>query len=447
MKYSFKLALKNLTRQKRRNAILALAIAFGFFVVTFIDGFTSGLVNNMEDMITQMAGGTVLLSGYEKIPADSENGKPTLVNLVRDNTFIENLVKESGINYKYFSKYTMTGGQVIFNGKKSMLAVYGRDLSEKELLESFQVVSGSLEGITQKPDALIINTKTAENLNLAVGDEIIFTTSTIYGQNTVTDLKVVAITKANSLVDSASGYVNIEALNKLVEIPEGGYSTFTIILKNKKEQLKVALLLENMIREAGQNVSSRAEAAKNYPNNIDKGIDKQFTTKEILWDGTKYGVECLNDAIPQLKTVMSVVHTVATVILIVILLIVMVGVSNTYRMVLYERIREIGTMRALGMEGRDTGRVFTTEAVILCVLGAITGMIFSFVVMGIVHIIPVHLEAMSMFLHKGHFSFSISIGTMIVQYLLLIILTTLAVRGSAKKAAKMSPAEALRTIK
>ena len=38
MKGTLKLSVKNLTRQKRRNAILALAIAFGFLVVTFIDG-------------------------------------------------------------------------------------------------------------------------------------------------------------------------------------------------------------------------------------------------------------------------------------------------------------------------------------------------------------------------------------------------------------------------
>ena len=36
MKNPLSLSLKNLTRQKRRNAILASAIAFGFLVVTFV---------------------------------------------------------------------------------------------------------------------------------------------------------------------------------------------------------------------------------------------------------------------------------------------------------------------------------------------------------------------------------------------------------------------------
>lgn len=158
-------------------------------------------------------------------------------------------------------------------------------------------------------------------------------------------------------------------------------------------------------------------------------------------------IETLYDEIPQIKTVLNIIHIITTVILIVILMIVMVGVSNTYRMVLYERIREIGTMRALGMTGKDTRKVFTNEAVILCIIGALAGLIFAALVMAIVHCIPVNNDALSFFLQKGHFSFKISIFSVILQYVILIVLTTFAVRGSAKQAARMSPAEALRTVK
>ena len=185
------------------------------------------------------------------------------------------------------------------------------------------------------------------------------------------------------------------------------------------------------------------------PTNIGMGIEKQVDKRkpENEWNGVMYAIETLYDEIPQIKTVMNIVHIVATTILLVILLIVMVGVANTYRMVLYERIREIGTMRALGMTGKDTKKVFTSEAVVLCVIGAVLGLILAIIGMAIVHAIPINNEALSLFLNKGHFSFTVSVGTVILQYILLIVLTSLAVRGSAKKAASLSPAEALRTIK
>ena len=446
------LALKNLTRNKRRNAILAVAIAFGFFVVTAIDGLTTGMVGNLENQITQLVGGNVVVQGLEWLNPETEGGKVKLVNIVRDRDYVKNIVDELGINYEYYSCFTMSSGTAIFNGKKSGIQLYGRNLEEKLLRDSFQFVSGGVD--LNVENGLIISDKVAESLNLQVGDEIIYSTYTVYGQNNFADMTITGILKSNSFLSSMQAYADIEDVNRIVEMPEGGYSMFSIYLRDNDRQTKAANMIEARIRQDSEvnpeiNVTSRALAMKTHPTNIGKGIEKQVDTKkpENEWKGVKYGVETLYDEIPQIKTVLNVVHIITTVILVVILLIVMVGVSNTYRMVLYERIREIGTMRSLGMTGKDTRKVFTNEAVILCVIGALAGLIFAIIVMTIVHFIPINNESLSFFLRKGHFTFKMSVGSIIIQYILLILLTTLAVRGSAKQAAGMNPAEALRTVK
>ena len=446
------LALRNLTRNKRRNAILAVAIAFGFFVVTAIDGLTTGMVGNLENQITQLVGGNVIVQGLEWLNPETPGGKVKLVNIVRDRDYAKKIVDELGINYEYSSCFTMSSGNVIFNGKKSAIQLYGRDLTEQLLQESFQFVSGGVD--TSVKNGLIISDKVADSLNLQIGDEIIYSTFTVYGQNTFADMTITGIIKSNSFMNSMQSYANIEDVNEIVEMPEGGYSMFSIYLRDKDKQTKAAMMIEERIRKDSEvnpeiNVTSRALAMKTHPNNIGKGLERQIDTKkpENEWKVVKYGVETLYDEIPQIKTVLNIVHIITTVILLVILLIVMVGVSNTYRMVLYERIREIGTMRALGMTGKDTRSVFTNEAVILCIIGAVAGLIFAVIVMSIIHLIPISNESLGFFLSKGHFSFKVSLVSIIVQYVMLIILTSLAVRGSAKQAARMSPAEALRTVK
>ena len=446
------LALRNLTRNKRRNAILAVAIAFGFFVVTAIDGLTTGMVGNLENQITQLVGGNVIAQGLEWLNPDTPGGKVKLVNIVRDRDYVKNIVDELDIKYDYYSCFTMSSGTVIFNGKKSAIQLYGRDLTEKMLRDSFQFTSGGVD--ENVPNGLIISDKIADSLNLQVGDEIIYSTYTVYGQNTFADMTITGIIKSNSFMNSMQAYADIEDVNSIVEMPEGGYSMFSIYLRDKNQQTKAAMAIENRIRQDSEknpeiNVTSRLEAMKKYPTNVGKGIEKQIDPKkpENEWKGVKYGVETLYDEIPQIKTVLNIVHLVTTVILIVILLIVMVGVSNTYRMVLYERIREIGTMRAIGMGGKDTRHVFTNEAVILCIIGALAGLIFAVIVMAIVHCIYIDNEALSFFLQKGHFTFRLSPVSIIIQYVILIVLTSLAVLGSAKQAARMSPAEALRTVK
>ena len=446
------LALRNLTRNKRRNAILVVAIAFGFFVVTAIDGLTTGMVGNLENQITQLVGGNVIAQGLEWLNPETPGGKVKLVNIVRDRDYIKNIVDELGIKYDYYSCFTMSSGNIIFNGKKSGLQLYGRDLEEKQLRDSFQFVSGGVD--LNVENGLIISDKIADSLNLQVGDEVIYSTYTVYGQNTFADMTVTGILKSNSFINSMQAYADIEDVNAIIEMPEGGYSMFSIYLRDNNAQTKAAMMIEERIRKDHENnpeinVTNRALAMKTNPTNIGKGIEKQIDSKnpDNEWQGVMYGVETLYDEIPQIKTVLYIVHLVTTIILVVILLIVMVGVSNTYRMVLYERIREIGTMRAIGMTGKDTRRVFTNEAVILCIIGAIVGLIIAVIAMAIIHTIQIDNEALSFFLQKGHFTFRLSALSIIIQYIILIILTSLAVRGSAKQAARMSPAEALRTVK
>ncbi|MBR4791604.1 MAG: ABC transporter permease [Treponema sp.] len=452
MKSSINFSLKNLTRQKRRNSVLVAAIAFGFFVVTAIDAFTTGIVSNLENQITQLVGGNVICQGLEWVNPSTPGGKVQLVNIVRDRDYVKNILEESKIPYEYYSCFTMSSGQIIFNGKKSSIQLYGRDLEEKQLVESMQFESGGID--LNVKNGLIISDKTATSLNLQVGDEVIYSTYTVYGQNTVADMKITGIMKSNSFINTLQSYCDIEDLNAISEMPEGGYSMFSIYLHNKNKQTKAAKMLEARIRQDADvnpeiNVTSRDLAMKTNPTNIGKGIEKQVDSRnpDNEWKGVMYGIETLYDEIPQIKTVMLIVHTVAFVILLVILLIVMIGVSNTYRMVLYERIREIGTMRALGMTRKDTRKVFTSEAVVLCVIGAILGLVLAVIAMSIIHLIPISNEGLSLFLSKGHFSFKVSVWSVLIQYIMLILLTSLAVRGSAKKAASLSPAEALRTIK
>mgnify|MGYP007056164214 FL=1 len=120
MKEIFTLALRNLTRQKRRSIILAIAIAFGFFVVTAIDGLASGAVENLRRQLTQLVGGTVLIQGLEKLPPENEKDKGQIVNIIRDHDYIRSVVEDLNVNYETLSQYSMMSGTILFNGKKAL---------------------------------------------------------------------------------------------------------------------------------------------------------------------------------------------------------------------------------------------------------------------------------------------------------------------------------------
>lgn len=441
-KSTIKMALRNLSRQKRRSFMLALAIGFGFLVVTAIDGLAGGAVKCLEDQISQMQGGNVFVQGAEHLKDEDGNITKKYNDIIRDRDFVEKIVTENISDIEYYSMRAQCAGTLIFNNKKTDSVVWGCDFTKEDhLLNSLVLSSGSFENLS-KPNALILSEKTAKALKVEAGDVILFSTFTISNQRNVGELYVAAISKDPSLLSSAMCYVNLDYINEVMEAPEGSYNMFSICLKDKNKQNAIAQLIETKIRETGNNVTSRLDAYKAAPANPAGNFRKQLNN--MLVEGTIYAAFSLADAIPQLQSVIQIVHLVTTIILIVILLIVMVGISNTYRMILYERIKEIGTMRAVGMTGKQSGSLFTTEAVILSLIGAVGGCILAILIMLIVSTITINNEALSFFLHNSKLTWTLSVGSVLVKYILMIILTILAVRGTSKKVANMPPAHALR---
>ncbi|MQY77227.1 MAG: FtsX-like permease family protein [Spirochaeta sp.] len=59
--------------------------------------------------------------------------------------------------------------------------------------------------------------------------------------------------------------------------------------------------------------------------------------------------------------------TAGLVVFILLLVITMVGITNTFRMIMLERTREIGTMRALGMQRGSVRNIFLSEALFIAI--------------------------------------------------------------------------------
>jgi len=124
-----------------------------------------------------------------------------------------------------------------------------------------------------------------------------------------------------------------------------------------------------------------------------------------------------------------------------------VGIINTILMSVFSRVREIGVLRAYGMTPRDIKRLFTLEGVSLGIAGSLLGVGLGAFLDWLTIRFGIDLGGMSN-------SWSLPVNgilhgewnpkTMLVGFLFGIVVSLLAARVPARRAARLEPTDALR---
>ena len=425
--------------------LLVIAIVFAFLIVTLIDGLSAGARKSLEYQIAKIIGGHVYVTGAEKAADKTEDDKANEYLPPESVELVHRIIKEEKIDALYTTVRAQRYGTLIFAGNQLTAQVAGCKFDEEEALRnSFAFKEGGWENVTIE-NALFIPQKTAEALNVALNDVILYEMTTLSGQATVAEFQIAGIYQDQSQFDQIQFYANFDYLNKIAEIPEGCVAQFGIFLRDENQQDAVAAIFERRLAEYGP-VTSRELAAQFNPTSPGQELLRQLN--EGKWDGTKYAVMTFYDFAPQMVTLSQTIQWVSLGVLLVLLLVTMIGISNTFRMVVHERKGEIGTMRSCGVSRGKVSLLFLAEAGFLSVIGAAAGFVLALLVMLIISLIPISIDSvLSMLTTNGHFLWILSPIVIGLKFLLTAFLAILAALSPAIRAANMIPAEALRSSK
>jgi putative ABC transport system permease protein len=132
---------------------------------------------------------------------------------------------------------------------------------------------------------------------------------------------------------------------------------------------------------------------------------------------------------------------------IIILSILIFIIANTMSMNLLERIREIGTIRALGTTRTQVSGIFLAESTLIGIIGSITGIAAGMILAVLINIFGGIYHAPNIFMPKGYFALVVpEISGVLAYFFLFIVVALVAAYGTARKASKMSIADSLRWI-
>jgi putative ABC transport system permease protein len=117
---------------------------------------------------------------------------------------------------------------------------------------------------------------------------------------------------------------------------------------------------------------------------------------------------------------------------------------NTMWIAIRERTREIGTLRAIGMQRRAVARMFLLESLILGVLGTATGALVAAGVAAAINAMTIQVPlSVQLFLMSDFVRLVVKPQAAIQSVIMLSLVTALAALYPSIRAARLRPIEAM----
>ncbi len=421
------LALRNLFLQRKRYLLVAVAIAAGFALVTFQSGTAYGAMETVMVKAARYFSGHVSISGYRKKENAIENPEAII-----------NAVKSAGLPVRTVSKRTIYAGKearLFFGGNSVRLRrQVGFDFEgESGELARLPFTEGGIEGMagSEGHNGIIISRAAARLLGAHLGDDVSFYLTADNGQHNTATMIVRGIFDETSIFGYAT-YMRNDDLNALLQRPEGAATEIAVYAREGVNIVKFAEKIRTLL-DSEHSVFPPILRRDDFPSKRNRNTENET-----------FAVMSLDAHLDQIKNLLDAFLAGSYFIFVVFMLIVMIGVLNTYRVMVYERTREIGTMRAIGMQRGQVKALFLYEATGLVTLSSATGFVIGILLLYAAGTVDLSgITASALFTESGRLKFYLSPGIIFTNFLIMAFTVLLAAWGPADRAGKMPPAEAL----
>jgi ABC-type lipoprotein release transport system permease subunit len=339
VKFLFALAWKNLSRYSRRTLITAGALAVGVAVFIWMDGWLLGAERESERNIVWYEAGSAKILNRQYL---AEIQTMPLKQVIYDPAAVEQALAGSG---------AATTRRVVFPAElfvgleddagEGSLFVKGVGLDPETDGGVYRLAETVREGrfLRAGEPELLLGDWLARDLGTAVGDWVTVRARTRYGAFQTLDLEVVGILNCpNPLINQGMIFLPLDLADAALEM-EGAVSEIAVSFPEWQEP-------------AGRLAEIRRSLA-GFPELAVAGWRELALDFLAIAEGKRAGTGVL---------------------LLLIFIIAAVGISNTMLMAVYERVREIGMMRAMGMRDLSIRLAFLLEAGGIGLIGSGVGL-------------------------------------------------------------------------
>jgi putative ABC transport system permease protein len=401
-------ALRNITRNKRRSILSGVAIAVASMSIVFLFALVQGMRDDMAHNLTTYYTGEVRIRNekYEQY----ERYNP--IHLTVDWETIDNTLQDIPEVTGYVPRITF-GSAFYINGGNHPAVGIGADFAREAEYQDLDAILKEGRIPAKGANEMLIGAVLARDLKVSLGDKVtIISTTAARGNNAIT-LEIVGIAA-----------FPVAALN--AQFFWAPLDRVQYFLRMDNEVQEVLVTVDDDERESAALIKERLETATVNP----------------------LEVKAYND-ISMMYGFIEIAQFIYYIIGIFFLILGSTVIINTTMMVIYERMREIGTLSALGMHGKELTMLFFLEGGFISALGAAVGVLMGTAItlyLGKVGVnftdalSGIDMEISSILYPK------FNIWTTIIVYIYSVVVSAATTMIPSRRASKIEPVEALRYV-
>jgi putative ABC transport system permease protein len=406
-----RLAARNLLRYRRRTLLTASLVTIGVVAVLLFVSVAGSFRSMMIGQITDAMLGH--LQVHRRGDVASTDSLPLNLNLSAEAAEAVTSALR-GLDHVEAHSARLKFGAMLSNYSESTNVRITAVEPEREratvplLAKRVQGASAQLLG---RGD-LLVPEILARGMKLAVGDSVVLVATNREGSVNGRAFRVAGVVEGLSGPGGRDGYLHIQDARELLRI-------------DKPEITEIAVRLD-----AGASLPVVVRALKKK---LDRGGASSAPLEVHTWR-----------KLSPFSNIADMIDLLTLFVQVMLVSIVLISVMNVMVMAVYERIREIGTVAAIGVRPRTVLWLFLLEGLLLGAVGAAAGIVLSFAGIWI-------LDAAEVTFSFGRQQDLIlkpvlDLGTVLAVALAVMVVSALASLQPAVKASRMRPITALRHV-
>lgn len=409
----FQIAFRNLMRYKRRTLLTSLLITLGLLMVILFSGLAGSFKAMMVGQITDsnLAQMQIHKKGY----VSSIDTMP--LNLTLDSKSyknIEKILKENPDVQAYAPRIKLSA--MLSNFTETTNVRLNAIDPEKEIEVCPNVgermkFSGQAPDILLKSGEIIIPEKLAAGMKIKMGDPVVLVANNKDGSVNGLNFTVAGIIESVLGPQGKEGYMHIKDAQ-------------TLLRMEKPEIIEIALRINNFDKLDMVYMDLESSLAK-FINKKGKPAFEIHTWEELS----------------PFSNIAKMIDFMTITMKLIMIAIVLISILNVMMMSVYERVREIGTMSAIGTAPGKIMGLFLAEGLTLGLISALAGNIIG--IFGIYMLTIYKIRFAFGRMENLLLSPTINVSELVWVSVIVLLVSIFASLQPAYKASKMEPVDAL----